>query len=197
MWDNARQMSTPAHQVRYTYAEYVLLEKFSNVKHEFWDGQMYAMAGGSLEHGLIAAAALSTLHTQLQDGRCRVIGSDVRVRTASGLATYPDITIICGPGERDAEDRLAITNPTVIIEVLSLSTEDYDRREKFEHYKTLESFNQYVLISQRERLIEIWTRGDDNRWTSAIVRDGEVAELAVGARLDVRKMYEAAAEPKA
>jgi Uma2 family endonuclease len=119
----------------------------------------------------------------------------VRVRSATGLATYPDVTVLCGPARHDAEDPLAISNPSLIIEVLSPSTEDYDRREKFEHYKSLETLEQYVLISHREHSVEVWTRGDDDRWTSAIVRDGQVAELAVGARLDVHELYEAAAEP--
>jgi Uma2 family endonuclease len=189
-------MSILAHQVRYTYAEYVLLEKYSNVKHEFWDGQMYAMAGGTLEHGVISGNAFASLHAQLR-ARCRVVGSDVRILTATGLATYPDTTVICGEARHDSQDRLAIINPTLIVEVLSPSTEHYDRGEKFEHYNSLESLRQYVLISHREHSVEVWTRGDDNRWSSAIVHDGEVAELAIGARLDVRELYETAAEPTA
>jgi len=187
-------MSTPAHHVRYTYAEYLLLEKFSNVKHEFWDGQMYAMGGGTPEHSALAVAVAAALVPQLR-GQCRVYNSDLRVVTATGLATYPDVTVVCGPLQPHSEDHDAVTNPRLIIEVLSPSTEDYDRREKFEHYKSLASLQQYILLSQRARLAEIWTRDNDNRWTSTTVRDGEAAELAIGARLDVRELYETVAEP--
>lgn len=190
-----QRMSTPAHQVLQTYAEYMTIESFSTVRHEYWDGQIYAMAGGTYEHAKIAAAAVATLYTQLRGTRCSVATSDPRVRTRSGLTTYADVTVVCGPSQHDAEDRLAITNPAVIVEVLSPSTESYDRGDKFEHYKTLESLQQYVLVSPRERTVEIWTRGDS--WSSATFREGEMAPLAVGARLDVHEVLQAAAEPSA
>jgi len=113
------------------------------------------------------------------------------------LATYPDVTVIGGPSERDEADPQSVTNPTVIIEVLSRSTEEYDAGDKFEHYKTLPSLRQYVLVSHRERSVEVWTRGEDAGWRGAIVREGEIAGLSIDARLDVHELYEAAAEPSA
>lgn len=121
----------------------------------------------------------------------------MRVRTDSGLATYPGVAAICGPSIRHAEDNDAITNPELIVEVLRPGTAEYNRGERFEHYKTCASLREYVLVALSERAVEIWTRDNDNRWTSTIVRDGEIAELAIGARLDVRELYEAAAEPTA
>lgn len=118
------------------------------------------------------------------------------MRTSSGLSTYPDVTVVCGASERDAVDPQAITNPALILEVQSRSTEDYDAGDKFEHYKTLRSLRQYVLVSHRERALAVWTRGEDGSWRSTVVREGDAAHLLVGAQLDVRELYDAAAEPR-
>ena len=167
-------MPVPAHSIRYTYAEYLAFEASSNVKHEFLAGQIYAMAGGTPEHAALAAAVIGLLFQTLRGGRCRAYDADLRVRTPTGLATYPDVTVICGPRERE-----------------------YDRGDKFEHYKSIRSLEQYVLVYPEPQL-EIWTRGHDDVWTSARARQGDVAPLAaIGARLDVRELYEAAAGPPA
>ena len=190
-------MSRPAHAVYYAWHEYLALETSSNVKHEYLDGQIYAMAGGSPDHAALQVAVPSLLFPQLRAGRCRAHGSDLRVRVlATGLATYPDVTIICGPRELDPEDKSSVTNPTVLIEVLSTSTEDYDRGEKFAHYKHIPALRQYVLVSQYERCIEVWTRDATGIWTSVVSTDGAAAaDLgSIGARLDVRELYEAAAQ---
>ena len=190
-------MPAPLRTSNYTYAEYVAFEASSNVKHEFFDGQIYAMAGGTPEHAALAWAFAGQLYQQLRDGSCGAFNSDLRVHTPSGLATYPDVTVICGPTERDPADALAVTNPTVIIEVLSRGTEEYDRGDKFEHYKSLPSLRQYVLVAQRERAVEVWTRGESGSWRSATAREGDVAELLMGARIDVRELYRVALERSA
>jgi Uma2 family endonuclease len=182
------------HKLNYTHAEYLGFEASSNVKHEFLDGQIYAMAGGTPEHAALAAAAITLLGPQLRGGQCRPYNSDLRVRTPSGLTTYPDVTVICGPRELDAADSLAVTNPTLIVEVLSRSTEEYDSGDKFEHYKTLPSLREYVLVSHRERSVEVRSREADG-WGTTVVHEGEFATLSIGARLDVRELYDAAAEP--
>ena len=189
-------MSLAAHAVHYTWEEYLGLERSSNVKHEYLDGQIYAMAGGSPLHAALQVAVPNLLFPQLRAGRCRAHGADLRVRVlATGLATYPDVTIVCGPREVDPTDASSVTNPTLIVEVLSPSTAGYDRDEKFAHYKAIPSFREYVLVSQDERCVEVWTRGDDDAWTSVVSRDGDVAVLgSIAARLDVRELYEAAAE---
>lgn len=188
-------MLAPLHRINYTYAEYLALEASSNIKHEFLGGQIYAMAGGTPEHAALAAAVIGLLFPQLRGGGCRAYDADLRVRTPSGLATYPDVTVICGPSERHDLDPQAVTNPTLIIEVLSRSTEEYDAGDKFEHYKTLQSLRQYVLVSYRERSVKVWTR-EDADWRPVTIREGQTVELLVHARIDVGELYESAAEPR-
>ncbi|HVR38438.1 MAG TPA: Uma2 family endonuclease [Thermoanaerobaculia bacterium] len=186
-------MPATLHKVYYPYAEYVAFEASSNVKHEYLDGQIYAMAGGTPEHAALASAVIALLFAQLRGGDCHAFTSDLRVRTQSGLTTYPDVTVICGPHALDETDRLAVTNPTFLAEVLSRSTAEYDAGDKFEHYKTLASLRQYVLVSHKEHVVTVWTRGENAEWRSQIVREGEVADLsAIDARLDVRELYEVA-----
>jgi Uma2 family endonuclease len=192
-------MSPRAHRARYEWADYLALEASSNVKHEFLDGQIYAMAGGTPEHAALAAAMIGILFDRLRRGRCRIHDSDLRIRVlATGLATYPDATVVCGPLERDPADENAVTNPTLIVEVLSRSTEEYDRGDKFEHYKRIPSLRQYVLVSHRAREIEVWTRGETGAWAGVTAHDGEEAVLvSIDARIDVRDLYQAAVEPPA
>lgn len=187
-------MVTTAHRVRYTYAQYRALEAASNVKHEFLDGQIYAMAGGSREHAALAAAVVGLTYGQLMRGPCRAHSSDLRVRIPkSGLATYPDVTIVGAP-RTDLEDPQAVTNPTLVVEVLSDSTAEYDRGEKFDHYKTLPSLQQYVLVSQNDREVAVYTR-EASGWTEERFGPGDTVSLsAVSASLSVDELY-AGAEP--
>jgi Uma2 family endonuclease len=186
-------MPVPAHGIRYTYTDYVTFEESSNVKHEFLDGQIYAMAGGTPEHAALAAAVIGLLFSTLRGGPSRSYDADLRVRTPSGLTTYPDVTVICGPPVLDTEDRQAVTNPTLIVEVLSRSTEEYDRGDKFEHYRSMPSLQQYVLVAHRSRSVEVSTRGADGTWRSVVVGAGQIAALpAIGAQLDVDALFDAA-----
>lgn len=191
-------MLLPAHAVHYSYADYLALEASCNVKHEFLDGQIYGMAGGTPEHAALKAAVTGLLFPQIRGGRCRAHDADLRVRVlGTGLATYPDVTVVCGSRERDPADDNAVTNPTLIVEVLSTSTEEYDRGDKFEHYRRITSLRQYVLVSHHQREIEVWTRGKSDEWAKAVFREGERAALgSVGAELDVTEVYEATEEPK-
>ena len=127
----------------------------------------------------------------------RAHDSDLRVRVVeTGLTTYPDITIVCGPSERDPEDENAVTNPALIVEVLSRSTEEYDRGDKFEHYKRIATLSQYVLISHLERTIEVWSRAENAEWSLVVSRDGDEAKLSsIRAILAVSEVYDSAAEP--
>src|SRR5258706_5732891 len=143
-------MSVPHYRIKYSYAEYLALEESSNVKHEFFDGEISAMAGGTPQHSALAATVTGLLFSQLRSGPCLTYNSDLRVRTASGLATYPDVTVVCGLPEPAESDPHAVTNPTLIIEVQSQRTAEYDAKDKFEHYKTLRSLRQYVLVSHRD-----------------------------------------------
>jgi Uma2 family endonuclease len=187
-------VSTPAHRIHNTYEDYLSIEAMSNVRHEFLDGQIYAMGGGTPEHAAIASAVAGQLYSQLRGSGCRTYNSDLRVRTPSGLSTYPDVTVVCGPAQRDSEDRNAVMNPTLVVEVLSPATEQYDRGDKLEHYKTIPSLRQVLLFGYRQHAVDVWSRGDGESWSRVVVVEGEVAELAIGARLDVREVYEAARE---
>ena len=184
-------MRAPRH--RYSFEEYVALAELSNVKLEFFDGEIYAMAGGTPEHGELAVAVSSELRGQLESKPCRVFSSDVRVRVqATGLATYPDVSVVCGELQRDPAQATSILNPVVLVEILSDSTEAYDRGEKFEHYREIPSLREYVLVSHREALIEVFRRPtrDGDVWTRMEARTGTTLRLeSVDCVLDPERIY--------
>jgi Uma2 family endonuclease len=156
---------TAATRPRYTIDEYVRIEEYANLKHEYLDGQVWAMAGGTPEHARMAAAFSASLIAQLRGRPCAVYSSDARVRVlTTGLDTYPDVTVVCGGEQRDLGDRLALTNPIVLVEVTSDSSEAYDRGEKLEHYKQIPSLRALVVVSHREPCIEVIRRADDGTW---------------------------------
>lgn len=175
---------------RYTFAEYLAVEADSGMKHEYDDGEIVAMAGGSRRHNALAAAVTAALYADRKTG-CVVFQSDQRVRImATGKATYPDASMVCGPIEGDPADPsgATITNPTVIVEVLSPSTEQDDRGSKWQHYQQLESLREYVLVSQGEPRIECYRRLGDGAWEYREVTDGALA-LECGATLDLPRLY--------
>ena len=164
---------------RYTLEEYVRLEEYANSKHEYLEGQVWAMAGGTPEHARMASALSAALVAQLRAKPCAVYSSDARVRVvATGLDTYPDVTVVCGREERDAGDRLALTNPIVLVEVTSDGSEAYDRGEKLEHYKRIGSLREIVFVSHRIPVVDVLRRGNDGTWSAAQPsRMGERARL--------------------
>ena len=147
-------------------AAYLDKERFSTIKHEYYAGATYAMAGASELHNLIAMNVAASLHRQLRGQTCRIYPSDMRLKVLqTGLNTYPDFTVVCGPTQfAHVEKRDTLINPTVIIEILSPSTEYYDRGEKFQHYRTIETLQEYILIAQDKYRIERFTRQDANEW---------------------------------
>lgn len=145
-----------SHPVRYTFREYIAHDDASSTKHEYLEGQIYAMAGGTPEHSALIATVTARLADGFRKGPCRVHSSDLRVRVKeTGLTTYPDVTVVRGPWERDADDRNTITNPTLVVEVLSPSTERYDRGEKLGHYQRIPSLRACVLVAHDRREIEV------------------------------------------
>lgn len=178
---------------RYTLEDYLAVEEMSAVRHEYLDGEIFAMAGGTPEHAALAAAALVLLGERLRGGPCRPYSSDLRIRvSATGLATYPDAAVICGEPARDAASPTHVTNPNVVVEVLSPSTADYDRGEKREHYQQLASLCEYVLISQDRREIEVFVRTDSG-WTHRVHRaDDEVELPSISVKFTVAELYDAA-----
>lgn len=175
---------------RYTYLEYLALERGANVRHEFLDGEIYAMAGGTREHAAICANITSLLSAQLRGRGCQAHSSDLRVRVLeTGLATYPDVTVVCKHADLDPYDRNTITNPTLVVEVSSPSTAAYDRGEKLDHYKKIPSLREVVLVAHDERLIEVWLRREDNTWSRREARDGTLALTAVDCTISVDDVY--------
>jgi Uma2 family endonuclease len=184
-------MALPVHQ-RFSFEDYLALEETSTVKHEFSDGHVWAMAGGTPEHGALAANVIALLASQLRDRPCRIFTSDVRIRVkATGLATYPDVSVVCGKQKTDPDDPKGSTliNPSLIVEVLSPSTEDYDRGEKLAHYKQIPSLDEIVLVAHEERRLEIWRREGDH-WTLHVGRGEETASVAsLGCELPLADVY--------
>lgn len=176
---------------RYAFSDYVDLEEASNVRHEYFRGEIYAMAGGTPDHAALCLAFGAELRDKLRGGRCRAFGADLRIRVlACGLATYPDVSVVCGPLERDPESRTTVTNPTVVVEVLSPSTEEYDRGDKFEIYKQLPSLKEYVLVSLREPLIQVWRRNEEAAWLQEEAHaGGRVRLLSLGCEIAVDDVY--------
>jgi Uma2 family endonuclease len=184
-------VSTPAQQTFVTYAEYLALERQSDVKLEWFDGRVYAMAGGTPEHSALAAQVAHLLANALEGRPCRVFNSDLKLRVlATGLATYPDVAVLCGEVAYDPENPNAVTNPVVLVEVLSHTTESYDRNEKWAHYRRIPSLKEYVLVSQAEPRIEVYTRRAADRWQLAEYRAGTVAHLeSLDTGLPVERVY--------
>ena len=179
----------PGH--RYSFEDYLAVERASTIRHEYLDGEIYAMAGGTPEHAALSMAVGTALSNSLRGGPCRVFSSDLGVRVrATGLATYPDATVVCGSVERDPESRFAVTNPSVLVEVTSEATEDYDRGEKLEHYQQIPALRACVFVSHREARIDVIYRMDNGNWGRAVAGAGESAELpGIGCSLEVDAIY--------
>jgi Uma2 family endonuclease len=137
-----------------TVEEYFSLERESTDRHEYIDGRVYLMVGGAADHGAVATNIIASLHARLRGGPCRVYPSNVRVGVSRERYLYPDVSVTCGERDRGAIE--SIRSPLVIIEVLSPSTEAYDRGDKFTYYREYESLQEYVLVSTRRAAVEEW-----------------------------------------
>jgi Uma2 family endonuclease len=184
-------VTQPARQ-RFSFDEYVRLEEDANVKHEFLDGEVWAMAGGSPEHAAIAGNVIALLGAALRDRPCRVYTEALRVRVKeTGLATYPDASVVCDRLELDPDDAKGHTaiDPTFLLEVLSPSTEAYDRGEKLAHYKRIPTLREVMLVSHEGRHIELWQRTGAG-WACRRYTEGETVELrSLGCALPVEEVY--------
>lgn len=184
-------MTQLARQV-FTFAEYLTLEEDSGIKHEFLDGVVYAMSGGSPAHAAIAANLIRLLGAALEGRRCRVFTADLRVRVReTGLGTYPDVSVVCDQLEMDPDDPKGhtVVNPALVCEVLSPSTEGYDRGEKLAHYKRVPSLREVVLVAHDDRRVEVWRRAGD-RWLQLGFGAGERVTLeSLGCAIAVDEIY--------
>jgi Uma2 family endonuclease len=176
---------------RFSFRDYVRLEEYSNVKHEFLDGVIYAMAGGTPGHAALAARIIRRLGAQLEGSPCEVFTSDLRVRVAAtGLATYPDVAVVCGGLQTDPEDPSTVLNPVLLVEVLSDSTAEYDRGEKLDHYRKITSLREVLLVSHREPAIDAWRRDETGDWSSETLGAGQHVRLqSVDCDLVVDELY--------
>lgn len=179
-------------QPRITPEEYLALERKAQYKSEYLNGEIFAMSGASREHNLISMNIGATLHGQLRERPCEVYSGDMRVQVRpTGLYTYPDVVVVCGePRFADAElDTLL--NPTLIVEVLSPSTEDYDRGTKFEHYRTLTSLQEYVLVAQDRCHVVHYTRQADNTWvlSETTRKDDQILLPSIACHLSLAEVY--------
>jgi Uma2 family endonuclease len=185
-------MSEPRRLHRYTYADYVALETISADKHEFLDGEIYAMAGGSEEHSALAAAMVHALVNAVRDRPCRVHTSDLRIYVDdAGLATFPDASVICGPlQQHDPSPTATALNPSILVEVTSDSSEDYDTGPKLEYYRTIPTLREYLIVSHRERRITVHARAVGGAWeTHVATKDGEVEVASLGVTLSANEIY--------
>ncbi len=188
-------MSIAAPRRQFSFEDYLTVEEMSPaVKHEYVRGEIFAMAGGSVEQAALSAALLGMLVPHLRGGPCRAYSSDLRVRIqAADVSTYADATIVCDPVERDGLSLTHVTNPRVVFEVLSPGTESYDRGEKHGYYQQLPSLREYVLVAQDGRRIELWRRDDGGDWTHAVYGAGATAALdSIEYELAVDELYDLA-----
>jgi Uma2 family endonuclease len=172
-------------------AEYVLAEAHAEMRHEYLRGQVFAMAGGSLEHAALASALARDVGSALLGKPCRVFSADARVRIeATDMTTYPDLSVVRGQLLLAPSDERALLNPVVLFEVLSDSTEAYDRGAKASHYRHIPSLREYVLVSQNEPRIEVQRRNGAGHWEIHEYGPGQSAQLeSLAVALAVDSLY--------
>jgi Uma2 family endonuclease len=175
--------------MNWSEAEYLAMEAESSIKHEFVDGEVFAMAGAKPAHNQLAAAAMVALGLLVRGGRCRVFNSDQRIYVpATGLCTYADGGVVCGRWELHT-DGMCLRNPVLLFEVLSPSTREYDQGAKLEHYRQISSLRHVLRFDEPERRVEHHRRGDDGVWSKAELRAGSVDLTDLGGSLVLDEVY--------
>jgi Uma2 family endonuclease len=187
-------MSLAESRLRYTVEEYLELERQSDVRHEYLDGQIYEMAGESLAHSRICINLAGEVRAQLKGKPCEALSPNMKVQVQSkGMYAYPDLTIVCGEPIFHDTRRDVLTNPRVIFEVLSPSTEAYDRGEKFQRYSSqLETLTDYVLISQHKSFVTHLTRQPHNQWLYSHITEptASLYIASIDCRLQLSEIYD-------
>ena len=187
-------MST-VRKTKLTPKEYLALERQALNKSEYYNGEVFAFAGASEPHNLIVSNVLTLFNLQLKTRSCKVYPSDMRVKvseTGLYLYTYPDVTVVCGKAELEDEHLDTLMNPTLIVEVLSPSTEKDDRIVKFAHYRRLPSVKEYILIAQDSVRLEQYVRQSDGRWLLSEYSDLRVTAgiQSIGCELPMKDVYD-------
>jgi Uma2 family endonuclease len=176
-----------------TPEQYLEIERQAERKSEYYNGEMFAMAGAKEAHNLLVMNFGAGLHRQFRSRNCRVYQSEMRVRvSATGLYTYPDVVAVCDERRFLDDQRDTLLNPGLLVEVLSPSTEAYDRGRKFEQYKTLESLREYLLVASDRMHVDLYTRQADGRWLliSADKPEDCMSLESVDAQLTLADLYE-------
>jgi Uma2 family endonuclease len=176
-----------------TPEQYLEIERLAEFKSEYYRGEMFAMAGALEAHNLITLNVASGLHQQLRSRPCRTYSNDMRINvSATGLYTYPDVVVVCGEPRFLDDRRDTLLNPTVIVEVLSESTEAYDRGRKFGLYRSLESLAEYLLVGSQVVSTELFTRQPDGSWRMVATSSLEdtLSLASIGCRLSLADVYE-------
>lgn len=176
----------------YTEDEYLAWEEDALYKSEYVDGQIRAMSGGTDDHGTIAVNIASELRVALRGRGCRVMSSDVKVRVPKGSFRYPDVSVVCGPSHYHGKGRSVITNPVLVVEVLSGSTEATDRGAKLLEYQGIDSLMAYLIVSQKTPLVEQFARGEGAHWDYQAVEglEGSLTIPALGVTLALAEVYD-------
>ncbi|MGK0184649.1 MAG: Uma2 family endonuclease [Verrucomicrobiales bacterium] len=185
-------MEAVAHP-RLTEEEYLTHERTAEVKSEFVDGEIFAMAGGTEQHSLIAVNCSGLIHEAFKSRPCRTYSSDMKVRSeAEGTHHYPDLSALCGPPDFLDAKRDVLLNPSLIIEVLSATTEAYDRGRKFALYRGISSLREYVLVDQGEVRVDVYRWQDDGSWVlhSFDSMDADIHLESIDCQLSVRSIYD-------
>jgi Uma2 family endonuclease len=191
-------MSRPAEHF-ITAANYLALERQAETKSEYFNGGIYAMSGASRNHNRITINLGAMLHTRLRGKPCEPFVNDMRVKVSpTGLYTYPDVIVVCGEPQFEDDQLDTLLNPKVIIEVLSESTEKYDRGDKFAYYQTLDSLTDYLLVTQNQPYIEHFQRQTDGSWRYSAVQglETEIGIATIGCELPLAEVYERVTFPE-
>jgi Uma2 family endonuclease len=175
----------------YSLQEYFEIEKNSDIKHEYVYGEIFAMVGASLNHNRIAGAIYTQLDQQLIDSTCEALINDMRTRTQNRIYRYPDVVVACDPTCEVINGVENLTNPTLIVEVLSRSTAIFDQEGKFREYQQIQSLRYYLLVAQNETLATLLTRQENNTWaTQTFTSLNDVIELPlINCRLSLQRTY--------
>lgn len=180
-------------KVYFTPDDYLIFDANNEKRHEYYQGEIFAMAGATLRHNLIKEQTARELGNQLKGKHCLVVSSDMRLKiTKKTHYTYPDIVLVCGKPEIVTEKgQESLLNPTVIVEVLSASTEQYDRTAKFQHYQTIEAFQEYLLVSQDQTRVDHYSRNEDHWILRTYFLPQSTIQLdSIGATLTLAQIYE-------
>jgi Uma2 family endonuclease len=189
----------PQSVTKLTEEQYLALERAAEFKSEYFDREMFAMSGRSMQHARLQQNLTTELSIALRGGRCEAFGSDLRVRVSSRMYTYPDVSVVCRKPLLADDRQDVLLNPVAVFEVLSPSTEKYDRGLKLQRYRTITTLQDYILVSQSELRIEQYTRQENNLW---ILRDYESLDeeltiASIGVSLPMRRIYDRVEFPAA